>query len=71
MTPLDTFSAGLQIISSWLMSVLALLAIFVSVIICLVFVEFVFEHAAVAQAYTVKINSTDNDVSPTVDRNTM
>jgi hypothetical protein len=71
MTPLDSISAGLQIISSWLMSVLALLGILVSVIVCLVFVELVIEHAAIAQAYTVKINSTGSDVSPMINKHTV
>jgi hypothetical protein len=66
MSPLGVISAGLQIVSSWLMTVLALLAVLVSVIICLVLVELIFEHAAVAQAYTVKTDSTGSDCSPTV-----
>ncbi len=69
MTPLDTLTAGLQVIASWLMSVLTLLAILVSIIICIVFVQLVFEHAAVARAYTVKTISSDNDVSSARDRN--
>jgi hypothetical protein len=66
MIPLGVIAAGLQIVSSWLMTVLALLAILVSVIICLVFVELVFEYAAVAQAYTVKSDSAGTDLSPTI-----
>jgi len=66
MIPLGVISAGLQIVSSWLMTMLALLAILVSVIICLVCVELVFEHGAVAQAYTVKTDSTSTDFSPTI-----
>jgi hypothetical protein len=71
MTLLDAFSASLQIISSWVMAVLALLAILVSVVVCLALAEFVFEYAAVAQAYTVKANSTDNDVSSDIHRSAM
>ena len=62
MTPLGTFAAGFQVISSWLMSMLAVLAVVVSVIICLVFVEFIFERAEIVQAYTVKTDSSDNEV---------
>jgi hypothetical protein len=50
MTPLGTFSAGLQVISSWLMSMLAVLAVLISIIICIVFAECIFERAAIAQA---------------------
>src|ERR1700688_115548 len=62
MTPLGTFAAGFQVISSWLMSMLAVLAVVVSVIICLVFVEFIFERAEIVQAYTVKTDSFENEV---------
>lgn len=71
MTPLGTFAAGFQVISSWLMSMLAVLAGIVSVIVCLVFVEFLFEHAAIVQAYTVKTHSSDNEISSAGDRNGM
>jgi hypothetical protein len=70
MTPLGAFTAGLQVISSWLLSVLALLAVIVSVIFCIVFVELLFERATVAQAYTVKTNSSGNEASSLRDRNT-
>jgi hypothetical protein len=61
MTPLGTFTAGLQVIASWVMSVLDLLAILVSVILCIVLVEFILDGAAYAQAYTVKTNSSDDN----------
>lgn len=64
MTPLGPFTAGLQVISSWLMSVLTLLAIVVSVVISIAFVELVFERSTLAKAYTVKTNPSDEDVSP-------
>jgi hypothetical protein len=56
MTPIGIFTEGLQVLSSWLMSVLALLALLVSVIFCLIIVEVIFEHGALARAYTVKTN---------------
>jgi hypothetical protein len=68
MTPLGTFAAGLQVIASWLMSVLSLLAILVSVIICIVFVELMLGRAAVAQAYTIKNNSSHSNDSSASDR---
>ncbi|HLJ15632.1 MAG TPA: hypothetical protein VKV15_14120 [Bryobacteraceae bacterium] len=58
MTP-SIFIAGLQSISSWVISIVALVAVFVSVIVFLVLVELVFERGAFAQAYTVKSNSGD------------
>ena len=71
MTPLGIFAAGYQVISSWLMSMLVVLAVFVSIIICLVFVEFIFERAAIAQAYTVKTHLSDSEVSSSGNRNAM
>jgi len=71
MNPLASVTAGLQVISSWLMSVLAILAILVSVILCIAFVEIIFERGAFAQAYTVKTNSSDSDVSSSRDKNDM
>ena len=56
-------TAGLQAISSWILSVLALLAIIVSVIIGVLFVEFIMEPDAFARAYTVKTGLSDGDVS--------
>ena len=69
MNPLASVTAGLQVISSWVMSVLAILAIFISVILCIAFVEFVFERSAFARAYTVKTGSCDGDVSSPRDKN--
>ena len=69
MTPLTSFLAGLQIISSWLMSALAIIAIILSVIVSLAFVELVLERGALARAYTVKINSSDNEVKPAQNAN--
>jgi hypothetical protein len=69
MTPLGTFSAGLQVISSWLMSMLAVLAVLISIIICIVFAECIFERAAIAQAYTVKTHSSGQKISSCRDRN--
>jgi hypothetical protein len=57
MTPIASVLAGLQIIASWLMSALTVIAVILSVILCLAFVECVWEYGAVARAYTVKINS--------------
>ncbi len=71
MTPLGIFAAGYQVISSWLLSMLVVMAVFVSVIICLVFVEVIFERAAIAQAYTVKTHLSDSEVSSASSRNAM
>src|SRR5579863_6283442 len=51
---LGILTGGLQVVSSWLMSVLALLALFVSVILCLIFLEVFFERRELSGAYTVK-----------------
>jgi hypothetical protein len=59
MTPIGILNEGLQVLSSWLMSVLVLLALLVSVIICLMIVEVVFQRGALARAYTVKTNPSD------------
>ena len=59
MTPFAIFTAGLQSLSSWVMSIVALVALLFFVIVCLVLVELVFEHGALAQAYTVKSNSSE------------
>jgi hypothetical protein len=64
MTPITTFFAGLQIIASWLLSALSVIAIILSVILCLAFVECVWAHGSLARAYTVKINSPTLDSSP-------
>lgn len=56
MSPLGIITAGLQLLSTWLMSVIAILALFVSVVICLAFVEFVCDGSRIAQAYTVKLH---------------
>jgi hypothetical protein len=62
MNPLASVTAGFQVISSWLMSMLAILTILISVVICIAFVEFAFERGAVRRAYTVKCNSTDGEL---------
>jgi hypothetical protein len=71
MTPLGIFAAGYQVISSWLISMLAVLAVFVSVIFCLVCVEFIFDRDAIVQAYTVKTHLSDSEVSSMGNRNAM
>jgi len=71
MTPLGGFVAGYQVISSWLMSMLAVLAVIVSVIICLVFVEFIFGRGAIGRAYTVKTHLSDSEFSSAANRNVM
>jgi hypothetical protein len=68
MNPLASVTAGLHVISSWLMSMLAILAILISVVICIAFVEFIFERGALAQAYTVKIPSSDSEVASLRDK---
>ena len=67
MTPLASMTAGLEVISTWLMAVLVLLAILVSVIIGILFVEFIVERDAFARAYTVKTNLSDGDESSSPD----
>lgn len=61
MTSLDQLIAGLQFISSWLMSVLAVLALLLSVFVCLALVEFVFGRNAIARAYTVRAHAFDEE----------
>ena len=61
---MDSFgvlTSGLQLLSSWLMSVLALVALFVSVVACLVFLEVLFERGTLAKAYTVKTGPSSED----------
>jgi hypothetical protein len=58
MPPIDMLITGLQALSSWLMSIVAIVALLVSAIICLVVVEVVFARGALVQAYTVKRNPT-------------
>jgi hypothetical protein len=68
MTPFAIFTAGLQSLSSWVMSILALVALLVFVIVFLVLVELVFERGTLSQAYTVKSNSCEeysSSASPT------
>ena len=57
MTPLGIISSALQMVSTWLLCVLALLALTIATIICIAIVEVIFEHGALAEAYTVKTNS--------------
>jgi heme/copper-type cytochrome/quinol oxidase subunit 2 len=71
MTPLGIFAAGYELISSWLMSMLVMLAVFVSVVVCLVLVEFIFERGALVRAYTVKSHLTDSEGSSSASRNAM
>jgi hypothetical protein len=69
MSPLASMTAGLQLIASWLMSVLAVLAIMISVIIGILFVEFIVERDAFARAYTVKTCLSDDDNSSMSNKN--
>jgi hypothetical protein len=57
MTALSIIQASLQEISSWLMSLLAVIVLFVSVLAAFVAVEFA--CGVVARAYTVKTASCD------------
>jgi len=68
MAPLTTVIAGLQIIASWLLSALAIVTLILSVILCIAFVECVWERGALVRAYTVKIDSSDVEVSPSRQR---
>ena len=69
MNSLASVTAGLQVISSWLMSMLAILTILISVIICIAFVEFIFEWGALRRAYTVKSDSSNDDLPALHDKN--
>jgi hypothetical protein len=60
MTPMSTFTVGLEAIASWLMSVLDVLAILVAVLICIAYVEFILERARFARDYTVKMHLSEN-----------
>jgi hypothetical protein len=68
MTSLASMTAGLQAISSWVMAVLAILATLVSVIIGILFVEFIVERDSFSRAYTVKTNLFDGELQSTRDR---
>jgi CBS domain containing-hemolysin-like protein len=61
MNILTSIAQDLQGIASWLMSMLSLLAVFVSLIVGIVCVEFIFKRAALSRAYTVRTNSSDSD----------
>jgi hypothetical protein len=63
MTPTDIITSGLQILSNWLLYILALLSLTVAAIVCLIVVEVVFERGAIARAYTVKPDAFDPDSS--------
>jgi hypothetical protein len=69
MTPLDQFTSDLQLLASWFISVLAIPAILIAVIIGVAFLEFIFERGAIARAYTVKTDSSDPDSPSTGKRN--
>jgi hypothetical protein len=69
MSPLASMTAGLQAISSWTMSVLALLAITISVIVGILFVEFIVERDSFARAYTVKTSFSEGHESSSRDKN--
>jgi hypothetical protein len=69
MTPQTTILAGLEIISSWLISSLVIFAAMLAVILSLAFFEFVVERGAVERAYTVKCNSSDHGVASPGHRN--
>jgi hypothetical protein len=68
MTPLVSMTAGLEVISSWIMYVLTILAILVSVIIGILFVEFIVERDAFSRAYTVKTNLSEGEVTSSQSR---
>jgi len=63
MTPFAIATAGLQSLSSWVMSILALLALLVFAIVCLVVVELALERRDLAQAYTVKCSSSEDSTT--------
>jgi hypothetical protein len=44
-------------LSTWLLCILALLGLTIAAIVCIALVEVIFEHGALAQAYTVKTSS--------------
>ncbi len=63
MNTLSSIAQHLQSIASWLTSMLTMLAVFVSLIVGIVCVEFIFKRASLSRAYTVRTNSTDIDNS--------
>lgn len=65
MSPLGILTAGLQFLTSWLMSVLAALTLFISVLVCIAFVERVCDRSSIAEAYTVKLHNGDIESGPT------
>lgn len=69
MTPLASMTAGLEAISSWVMSVLAILATVISVVIGILFVEFIVERDSFSRAYTVKTNLSQDAWPSTRERN--
>jgi hypothetical protein len=61
MTSLEQFIAGLQFLSSWLTSVLVVLALLLSVFVSLALLEFVFGRNSIARAYTVRVHAFDEE----------
>jgi hypothetical protein len=69
MTPNSIFVVTLQVIAAVLIFVITYLAIFLSIVICLVVAECIYEGAGVLRAYTVKCDSPEHGVSSDERRN--
>lgn len=63
MTPTDIITSSLQILSNWLLYILALVGLTVAAILSLLIVEVVIERGAIARAYTVKPDTFDPESS--------
>lgn len=61
MNPLQFVISGLQLFSTWLMSLTAVLSVFVAVIVCLLIAELLLGNGALSKAYTVKTHMNDAD----------
>jgi hypothetical protein len=66
MTPESILVVALQMIAALLIFVITYLAIFLSIIICLVIAEFIYEGAGLVRAYTTKSDSSEHGVSSQV-----
>ena len=62
MIPLGTLSAVLQVIATFLLTKMIYLALFLSILICLVLAEWIFQRIDVARACRVKSNSVDDGI---------
>lgn len=66
MIPLGALSAVLQVIASFFIIIMIYLALFLSILICLVLAECICERADMVRGYTVKSNSVDDGIPDNV-----